>query len=272
MHRTIQRLGGVLKELESKIIRDCIYASNEDIQFLRHSRKSIVALDDELLGNITASLLAKNTAQRGIISWLNSGVSRDIRPEPIHLRQTLQYLIENAKFEMTGHDVFDIFAAPNDSTRYALIESRLHETIRGRGDRQEILIEQGELDTEKMKSLWQQFFPDEPYGATSTADKVLHSSVNDIATVAKKVFVDILKSRMYATNSAGELIFALASENMYHYLFLLAFVRLNRRIYLLQNSTTQAGASCRSRKLYSTILANLSRGYISIYSKNLKEN
>ena len=234
MHSAIQRLGGALKDLESRIIRDCIKASREDMDFLQLSRKSMAALDNELLGNITASLMAKNTAQRGIISWLNPGVSRQLHPEPIHLRQTLQYLIANAKYEMTGHDVFDIFAAPNDLARYALIETRIHEITRGRSDRQDILVEQGELNTDKMKKMWHHFFPGDEYDVIPCA-KGLSDAMKDIVQVAKKVLTDILKSRMYATNSNGKLVYTwclllfkfgsirtLFSDATHHYFFLLS--------------------------------------------------
>ena len=202
MHSTIQKLGSALKDLESRIILDSIYASDEDILFLRHSRKSIASLDDELLGSIRTSLLSRNTAERGIISWLNAGVSRNINPEPIHLRQTIQYLIANAKFDRTGYDIFEIDAAPNDAVRYALIETRLRANAAGKSDRHD-KISHGELVTDKMKSMWQRFFQGEAYD-DRPADTTLQSSINDIVQVAKKVFIDIFKSRMYATSGTGK--------------------------------------------------------------------
>lgn len=201
----MHKLSKSLEELEAKIIHDCVRTSveqDDDDQCIKKSKKTLSALDDQLLGSISASLSKRNTAERGLIMWLNPGVSRDINPEPIRLRDTLSYLFANADYVSTGYDAFDIVATLNDSVRYQLIDERLKKV----NEAQEESDVNKRLNTTVIESLWGNYFPNDSISGGQTGSNL--DSINEIVQVGKKVYSDIIKQRIYATNSLGECLFA----------------------------------------------------------------
>lgn len=201
VQNTLHRIATDLKKLERDIIFDLVRDDGEELRRIRNSHKSISALDEHLLSNITKDLLKKNTKERGLILWINPGVSRVLKPEPIHLRQTLKALLNNYKFfDSTGFDVFDIIGAPSDAQRYALIEERLRQTT---------LVDfvatsvRKEIRTERLEELRDEYFPDD-FDVVIPAEKKLDNCVLEIVQASKKIFVDILSQRMYATSNEGK--------------------------------------------------------------------
>ena len=70
---------------------------------------SLTEAKDVVTGALSSHLIQQNTAKRGIIAWVKPGAYRNFNPEPILLKEAMQYLALNESYNSTGHDVYDIF-------------------------------------------------------------------------------------------------------------------------------------------------------------------
>lgn len=200
VQNTLHRIATDLKRLERDIIFNLV-RDREELGVIQKSQKSISALDDQLLSSITRDLLKHNTKERGLILWINPGISRVINPEPVHLRQTLKYLLgEHKAFDSTGYDIFDIMSAPNDAQRYAMIEDRLRQT--GQVDFTVPSVRK-EIRTERLEALRDKYFPDD-FDAPIATEKRLENCMLEIVQASKKIFVDVISQRLYATSNEGK--------------------------------------------------------------------
>ena len=102
--------------LEATIFRNLVRLdiANDLLKGAQESKETIRSIDDKLISEISDQLKQANTAEAGLIMWLNTGVSRDIKPEPLHLKQTLQFLIDNKEYLSTGNDVYDLYGCTID--------------------------------------------------------------------------------------------------------------------------------------------------------------
>ena len=80
-----------------------------ELQNIRDARDTVSKFDATFTAAVTAKLRKSDTFDRGLIMWLNPGVSCDIKPEPVHLRETLAYMGANMEYASTGFDVYDLF-------------------------------------------------------------------------------------------------------------------------------------------------------------------
>ena len=120
-----------LKLKETQIIYNLIQDDESDANFITESRKKLTALDDALMTTITRNLLRRNTNEKGLIIWINPAyLHHRPRPEPIHLRDTVAFLLDNNQYLSNGGDVYDVLASSTDSERYAII-SNYHLTRNG---------------------------------------------------------------------------------------------------------------------------------------------
>jgi hypothetical protein len=83
-----------LVSLEASIVKDMVRLdiSSDFLKGTQASKEAVRLLDDNLSKEISEQLKNANTAETGLIMWLNTGVSRDIKPEPLHLKETLQFI------------------------------------------------------------------------------------------------------------------------------------------------------------------------------------
>ena len=189
-----------LKLMETKIIYNLIQDDDNDANFIKESRKKLTALDDALMTTITRNLLRRNTNESGLIIWINPAyLHRRPRPEPIHLRDTIAFLLDNNQYLSNGGDVYDVFAAATDSERYALISNN-HLTRNG--------IHEGEhthkqLDTSKLLWLKDKYCPSGWSSSSTVCNKSLENSMCEVSNVSKKIFKDISTKRIHATEELG---------------------------------------------------------------------
>ena len=85
------------------------------------SIESLKVINTSLVKDIQTKLAKTNNDVEGLIMWLNPGISRDICPEPIHLKDTIRHFTLHPEYQSTGYDSFDIVAL-SDSNQYRQIK------------------------------------------------------------------------------------------------------------------------------------------------------
>lgn len=124
--KTLADMGNDLNDLESFVVMSSMDRTRK-VELLSETnavQSSTAAAHAELQGQISTYISQRNTAKRGIISWLNPGVSRKLNPEPINLKEALSYLMKHENYESSGFDVFDLWDQ-EESVQYNKIMSLL---------------------------------------------------------------------------------------------------------------------------------------------------
>jgi hypothetical protein len=165
--------------------------------------ESAAAHHQDCLDAAKRMLKKSNTPQRGLIIWLNPGISLDINPEPLHLRNTVQFLKENISYHAGKCDVYDIFDLDVD-TQYDMISRQLLNS----NTRSEHLVpklnSEMELVLDRMHATLDQYPAPAPAPAPAKRmQTTLEGRMNDISATASTVFTDILNNRISATDSEG---------------------------------------------------------------------
>ena len=85
-------------------------AESEVVKEAGSARDLIAETRDTLRDEISRHVLKHSTSEKGIISWLRPGVSRQLNPEPIHLKAALKYVMEFSQYKSTGYHICDIYS------------------------------------------------------------------------------------------------------------------------------------------------------------------
>jgi hypothetical protein len=107
-----------LAELEIGICKAMIVETSDDkdnklkdrqllLQTSAEARTNLTSAADAINGELREHLLKNNTSSAGIITWIKPGVSTDLRPEPIHFKEVMSFLLDNEDYESNGYDLFD---------------------------------------------------------------------------------------------------------------------------------------------------------------------
>lgn len=113
---TLLRLTADLQKLE---IDSCQGMINPKIE-VKRSEDTRLKLEEEVSlhrADLCENLLSKNTAQAGIITWLKPNVSLVVKPEVIHLKETLKFLMDHEDYLSTGYELYD-FIGDNVDIQY----------------------------------------------------------------------------------------------------------------------------------------------------------
>jgi hypothetical protein len=201
---TLHKISSSLKDLEANIIRDNMLNAyrSEDEEFVKSSSQALADLSDRMLEMITTNLLKQSNSECGVIIWLNPGVCRNIFPEPIRLRETLQYLYKNASFSSTGYDIFDIVDISCERTRFKIIEERIKQAQVTQSSMRGVVKR---LDTSNIEALYKVFFPRDDIKLCHDIQTSKIDAIQDIEKTAKKIFSDIVNQRMFASDTSGML-------------------------------------------------------------------
>ena len=115
MQQAIARLSKTLQAMELNIC-DSILRGTSEVEraeaILEDTHKTVDALTeakDVVTSSLCSHLIQQNTAKRGVIAWVKSGASRNFNPEPLLLREALQFLALRESYSSTGYDIYDIF-------------------------------------------------------------------------------------------------------------------------------------------------------------------
>ena len=208
-HNNISKVSEHLKRLEGMIIHDIMKGQEKNDLFsdlVTNSRQTLEELDQKLISSIIRHLLSKNSSERGLILWLNPGVSRDIQPVPIYLRETIQFLLRNKDFDSTGRDIFDVLGESNSAVQYGMIKEALRQSKEINAA--DFVTESTEkcLDTQGILKLKALYFDENEFDVTEPNAKVIKKTealMLEIVQSAKKIMQDILSQRVYATDRQG---------------------------------------------------------------------
>jgi hypothetical protein len=111
-----------MRALEIDICVDMIRSADSNvIEDSRLAKNLISETSERLRDEISKHVLKHNTAEKGIIAWIKPGVSRQLNPEPIHLKAALKYVLEFSEYESTGYHIGDIYS-DDIETQYSKIK------------------------------------------------------------------------------------------------------------------------------------------------------
>ena len=197
IHSAIFRLKSDFQELELKSIRHAVLKENgSDIEKSLHILEKI---DDIMTREISKMLQHNNTAREGVIFWLVPGVSRLIRPKPLFLFETCQFLLENSEYDPTGFNVYEIY---NQDLSYQY--EKIYEFLQFIKENKRA-PESGEIksiDSNPIRKLRALFF-DNDYAPSKPIMTKLDSSAGEIITAARAIFGHISSGRVQIGDGEG---------------------------------------------------------------------
>lgn len=174
---------------------------------LKDIEESANALHTECLNAAKIQLRQSNSSERGLIIWLNPGISRDIKPEPVHLRHTIRFLKDNVSYNAGKCDVYDMYDLDVD-TQYEMIMQQLKQS----SVESEQLVNKEHSAMESVLNIMQNtLIADAPNKPSKTVvNRMNKQTANDleqkmkeITATASNIFSDIINKRITATNSEG---------------------------------------------------------------------
>jgi hypothetical protein len=164
---------------------------------IQDSQKGIRAIEQDLVSAVSRELIRTNHSTRGLILWLNPGVSRDIKPEPIYLRQTIQYMRSNCDYDSDGFDIYDLY---NFSENYQY--DKILEKLSSSGN---AVFTAKTLDVQIAISEMEKVLLSTPYDVVVDAKK-LENLMKDIIATAVEIFEEVDQNKIRAPNCTGNFV------------------------------------------------------------------
>jgi hypothetical protein len=190
--------------MESETIAALVEDSSSDFKEIEESAK---ALHAERLDAAKRQLKNSNSKERGLIIWLNPGISRDIKPEPVHLRHTINFLKNNVSYEAGKCDVYDMYDL-NVDTQYNMIMQQLQQS---NVEIEHPVKKKNSVMESVLNSMDDKLVADAPKKPSKALEKKmkkhtaneLESRMKEITATASNIFTDIMNNRITATDSEG---------------------------------------------------------------------
>jgi len=104
-------IGKELALLEKEIIKSMVL-NDSHIDLLdktKRTRERLKEREELMVTDIARQYVKSNSEDQGLIMWLKPGAVRRINPEPIHLKEVVNYLINDCHYDSTGYDVCEIY-------------------------------------------------------------------------------------------------------------------------------------------------------------------
>jgi len=146
-----------------------------------------------LVDQVKLQLNQSNSAHRGLIIWLNSGTSCSIRPEPLHLRETIAFLKSNISYEADCCDVYDMFDLDID-VQYSNIVKMMWAGS-PRLENRAVMTKHNNMDS-VLQTMEASLLSGSLNSDINSAK--LEDKMKEITATAAKVFEDIVSNRMQA--------------------------------------------------------------------------
>ena len=177
----------------SYIIDECVPDS---------TRKRLEERENEIRRNIQNHLMKSNTEKKGLILWLKSGVSLDIRPEPIHLKEIVAFLIANRSFTSTGFDIYEVFFLDTDSKYESILRALDYER---REEKPPVHHDQKTLSLDRLLKI------KEKYNLPDVSDEALKAwktseALKEIVATAQSVWRDVISKKIELCDDCGKCI------------------------------------------------------------------
>ena len=188
-----------LLDLELNIINSMMQLTTLELREIHDASLLIHEATREVREEITKELLGSSTLDKGFIVWLKPDASRQINPEPIHLKQTLDFLISNSHYKSSGAHSYDLLVMDENFQYESIIASIAEE-------KESMIIVEKDLSVEDVLELQEIYDQCNSTLPKNTAD----SAIQSIMSAAKKIFDDILIHKtVYYSNDTGEFDFQL---------------------------------------------------------------
>lgn len=161
------------------------------------------------MSTVSRELLRANSSTNGVILWLKPGVSRDIKPEPIHLRETIAFMRDNCEYESSGHDSYDIY---HQDEAYQF--DKIVEQLKPSWEPPEGSMINLKYIVEPLIIQLTEAFLSTPSAERTIVlntkqleknTKQLEKNMTDINSTAASIFADVDKNKISARNCSGKL-------------------------------------------------------------------
>jgi hypothetical protein len=185
-------------QLESLELSACQgMISNDDYKNqLDSSKMARQRLESEASAQYTelsTNLLSNNSSQEGIITFFKPNVTLVVYPEPINLKEALQYLINHEDYESTGFELYDFIGESVNVQFDKIMKILRHEN-------------RGELLEPKSKKLSFQPYlrmKDLYYPDSSVKYKKLVDSMAPIIKTSTAILEQVISGSIKVTHSTG---------------------------------------------------------------------
>ena len=193
----MSNMGKDMLDLELMIINSMMQLTTLESKEIHDASQLVHELTHDVRTEITEQLLSSSTCDRGLIVWLKPNALRQINPEPIHLKETLDFLISNSHYESSGAHSYDLIGMDENFQYESIVASFAEE--------KELTISvEKDLNVEDVLRIQQMYDKRSGTSSNNTADP----GVQSIIAAAKKIFDDIFTHKtVQYSNKAGELDF-----------------------------------------------------------------
>ena len=182
--------------------------SKEILKGAESSIESLKVINNTLVKDIQTKLAKTNNDTEGLIMWLNPGVSRDICPEPIHLRDTIRHFTLYPEYQSTGYDSSDLIAL-SDSNQYRRIKEWMEIMRRSQKDKVAPVLPRDlktiDIENFKLKVVEFKFLETAEINLTTKATK-LENSMKEVIATAVKILKDVSSNKIKSPDCAGNIL------------------------------------------------------------------
>lgn len=190
-----------------------------EVDFYEESSCQIVKeMDSRILSEIHNHMLKSSDKEHGLIVWYKPDKMRTWHPEPLHLREIVEYFENNSSYESSGHHPFDLMSL-SEECQFNIINSRIK-----RG----VVLEEDDDDTETkhlnldgMRQVCSHYLGnwlDEIAARKIAVEKkqmkavkyVIEEKMAEIIKASNEIMIDMLSGRVHATNTSGKFFYTIA--------------------------------------------------------------
>lgn len=185
---------------DEKSTRENVIHCQEKVEIIYGKRKTISQLDYRIVSAITEKINKASSDRRGLILWLNPHVSRDIKPEPIHLRPTIRFLRQNSEIDQSGADVYDLFDEPvDDQFTKIMLWMQVPSSISLDQSK-----EMRSIDVHETLNRLEAMCLTSPVDQSLNLTQSLEEQMKEITSTAARIFEDIVSEKIRAPDCSGE--------------------------------------------------------------------
>ena len=190
-------MGKDMLDLELMIINSMMQQTTLESKEIHDASQLVDELTHDVRTEITEQLLCSSTCDKGLIVWLKPNASRHINPEPIHLKETLDFLISNSHYKSSRAHSYDLLGMDENFQYESIVASFAEESESTDNVEKDLNLE----NVLKMQQMY------DKRSATLLKDSA-DSGIQSIIATAKKIFDDIFTHKtVQYSNRTGELNF-----------------------------------------------------------------
>lgn len=186
---------------ESPVAQENVILCGETLDTIYTQRAKVNEIDYRLVSAVTEKLHKAATDKRGLILWLKPGVSRDIKPEPIHLSETIRYLRSDLEYHSTGYDTYELLDETIDR-QYQQIMKWLSLPLSTVEEEEPDNLKS--LDIHDSLNRLEKMFLTGPVDNNMDMSKPLEEKMKEIIATSTKIFEDIAIEKIRTPDCLGD--------------------------------------------------------------------